>query len=324
MQSDLCAMGIAAAEAVHMAAAREVLLRDIPIRELQDVLVARHILKREDIAEDDFGFPAPAHALAERVAASTTPDAALAESAMLCLLPREQALAALAPHNASTNLAVQRLLCFLSVPAGVAAYLAEARAAIDAEYLDKVLHGATTHPMPDHGFAPRPALLLGCLAQAHAAQATALLVRLADRLGTETGELNSDWGYFFALACGFERLACAEGIAPLKNVLTLPILQNRIVSRRDDLRKTADYVGERYAYLRMALARALTRCGSSDGALALCDLLDESRVCLARAARAELAAATGQDLGFAADRWRDWLRQHGQTLKPNPLTVPFA
>jgi hypothetical protein len=324
MQSDLCAMGIAAAEAVHVAAVSDVLLRDIPIRKLQAVLVARQILKRDDIAEDDFGFPAPAHELAERVAASTTPDAALAESAMLCLVPREQALAALAPHTASTNPAVQRLLCFLSVPAGVAAYLAEARAALDAEHLDKVLCGATTHPMPDHGFAPRPALLLSCLAQARAPEATALLVKLADRMGAETGDINSDWGYLFTLACGFERLACAEGIAPLNEVLTLPILQHRIISRRDDLRKTADYLGERYAYLRMALARALTRCGSADGALALCDLLDESRVCLARAARAELAAATGQDLGFAADQWRIWIHQHGQTLKPNPLTVPFA
>jgi len=324
MQPDLCALGIAAAEAVRMAALEKVLLRDIPIRKLQDLLVAKHILKHEDLAEDDFGFPAPTHVLAERVAASPTPDAALAESAMLCLVPRDQALAALAPHTASANPAVQRLLCFLSVPAGVSAYVAAAQAAIDAERLDTVLYGATTHPMPDHGFAPQPALLLGCLAHARVPQATALLARLAHRLGAEMGGLNSDWGYLFTLACGFERLACAEGIAPLKEVLTAPILQNRIVSRRDDLRKTADYVGERYAYLRMALARALTRCGSADGALALCEFLDEARVCQARAARAELAAATGQDFGFATDPWRDWIRQHGQTLKPNPLTTPFA
>ncbi len=324
MQPDLCALGVVAAEAVHMADQKNVLLRDIPIRELQDVLFAKRILSREDLAEDDFGFSAPAAVLAERVAASTTPDAALAESAMLCLLPREQALAALAPHAAATHPAVQRLLCFLSVPAGVAAYLAAARTALDAERLDRVLHGATSHPMPDHGFAPQPALLLGCLAHAREPRTTALLAKLALRLGTEMGELDSDWGYLFALACGFERLACREGIAPLQEVLTAPILQNRLVSRRDDPRRTADYVSERYAYLRMALARALTRCGAADGALELCDFLDEARVCLARAARAELVAATGQDFGFAAKSWLAWLRQHGQTLKPNPLTTPFA
>jgi hypothetical protein len=323
MQSDLCAMGIAAAEAVHMAVRKKVFLRDIPIRELQDILEAKHILKREDLAEDDFGFPASAPALAERVAASVSPGAALAESAMLCLVPREKALTALAPHTASTNPAMQRLLCFLSVPAGVSAYLAGVQAALDTERLDRTKI-ATNHPLPDQGFAPQSALQLGCLAHARAPQAAALLARLADRFGDGTGELNSDWGYLFALACGFERLACAEGVVPLKKVLAASLLQNRIVHRCDDLRRTADYIGGRYAYLRMALARALTRCGSADGALALCDFLDEARLCLARAARAELAAASGQDFGFAADRWRAWIRQHGHTLKPNPLTTPFA
>ncbi len=145
-----------------------------------------------------------------------------------------------------------------------------------------------------------------------------------DHAGDGQGEPDSDWGYLFALACGFERLVCAEGTAPLREVLTAPILQNRLVSRRDDPRRTTDYVGERYAYLRMALARALTRCGAAEGALVLRDFLDEARLCLARAARAELVAATGQDFGFAAEPWLAWLRQHGQTLKPNPLTTPFA
>jgi hypothetical protein len=72
------------------------------------------------------------------------------------------------------------------------------------------------------------------------------------------------------------------------------------------------------------LARALTRCGDAEGALALCGFLNEARVCYARAARAELAAASGKDFGFRAGEWREWIQQNGAALKPNPLTAPFV
>lgn len=78
------------------------------------------------------------------------------------------------------------------------------------------------------------------------------------------------------------------------------------------------------AYLEMALSRALLRCGDSEGALRLCGFLEEARVCLARAARAELAAATGMDFGFDAAAWREWLARRGKEIRPNPLTKSFG
>jgi FAD dependent oxidoreductase len=325
MQRDVVVMGLVAAEAVHLAAQKKVLLRDIPIKDLQAVLITKQMLRPEDVAEDDLGLAASPEALAERVAGSATLDAALPESAMLCLLPRAKALAALAPHAQSANAALQRVLCYLAGPQGVQAYLAQVDAALNEARLSKEIYGkGTSHVMPDQGYAPVAALMLGNLTHAGDRRTLPLLSKLANRMDLEADELRSNWGYLFVLACGFERLACPEGVAPLKRVLQGVILKDRIVTRADDLRRTADYIGERYAYLRMALSRALTRCGDAEGAQELCTFLNEARVCLARAARAELVIATGQDFGFDQGRWRTWIRQHGSELMPHPLTTPFA
>jgi hypothetical protein len=90
--------------------------------------------------------------------------------------------------------------------------------------------------------------------------------------------------------------------------------------------RPATYVGpaQAMAYLEMALSRALLRCGDAEGGVRLCEFLDEARVCLARAARAELAAATGRDFGFDSKAWRAWLAEQGAEIRPNPLTKAFA
>ena len=93
---------------------------------------------------------------------------------------------------------------------------------------------------------------------------------------------------------------------------------------RGDLRACRNVPGERMAYLQMALSRALLRCGDAEGGVRLCEFLDEARVCLARAARSELAVATGRDFGFDAKAWLAWLAERGAEIRPNPLTKAFA
>jgi hypothetical protein len=78
------------------------------------------------------------------------------------------------------------------------------------------------------------------------------------------------------------------------------------------------------AYLQMALSRALLRCGDVEGGVRLCEFLDEARVCLARAARSELAVATGRDFCFDAKAWLAWLAERGAEIRPNPLAKAFA
>jgi hypothetical protein len=326
MQRDLCVMGIVAGEAVRLAVDRKVLLRDIPIKELQATLIAKGMLKREDIADDDYGFAMSPEQMAKKVATTSNMDEALMPSAMLCLLPRAQALSALVPFANSDHECTNRVMSFLGSPKGVDRYLDKATQALNAPVLSLELYGgkATGHLMPDQGYAPVSALMLGSLAQARERRAVPLLVRLAERVTYDPKVLRSTWGYFYSLACGFERLAGPEGRAPLKRVLAESLFADHTVSRDRDLRVCKDVQAERLTYLRLALARALTRCGDPDGAFALCGFLHEARVCYARAARAELAAASGRDFGFRADEWRAWIGQNGTTLKPNPLTTPFA
>jgi hypothetical protein len=284
------------------------------------------MLKAEDIAADDFGFGLTPEQIAQQIVSAANMDASLAPSAMLCLLPPAQARALLEPHAAPNHHSVQRVLSFLGSPKGTDPFVEKVTTALNEPVLSKELFGgkATGHLMPDQGYAPTAALRLASLAHARDRRAVPLLVKLAQRVTYDPKDLRSSWGYFYSLACGFERLACPEGRAPLKHVLGQPLFQDRIIARDGDLRSCRDVPAERLAYLRLVLARALTRCGDPAGAIALCDFLNEARVCFARAARAELAAATGQDFGFRADTWRAWLGRHGEKLKPNPLSTPFA
>lgn len=326
MQRDLCVMGMVAGQAVRLAVDRRVLLRDIPIKELQATLIAKGMLKPDDVADDDFGFGLSPAEMARKVATTPNMDGNLAASAMLCLLPRAQAQAAMEPYAASDQPGVNRVLSFLGSRQGVDRYLEKVTQALNEPVLSLELFGgkATGHLMPDQGYAPTSALMLGSLAHARERRAVPLLAKLGSRVPCEPKSIRSTWGYFYSLACGFERLACPEGRAPLKRVLGEAMFADRTVSRDGDLRTCKDVPAERLTYLRLAFARALTRCGDPDGALALCGFLNEARVCYARAARAELAAASGQDFGFRAEEWRKWIQKNGATLKPNPLTTPFA
>jgi hypothetical protein len=110
----------------------------------------------------------------------------------------------------------------------------------------------------------------------------------------------------------------------LRHVLGSVFEHSHAIKRAGDLRACQYVPGERMAYLQMALSRALLRCGDGEGAVRLCEFLDEARVCLARAARSELVAATGRDFGFDAKAWRAWLAERGADIRPNPLTKAFA
>jgi hypothetical protein len=326
MQRDLCVMGLVAGEAVRLAGEKQVLLRDVPVPELQRICFAKGMLKPGDVAEDDFGFGMTPEEIAGTVASGTDMDDCLAASAMLCLMPREKARALLAPHAATRSPALDRVRCFLGDRQGVDSYLAQVTRAFDEPVLSKDLYGgkATGHMMPDQGYAPTAALMLGSLALAQEQRAGPLLTKLAGKLYYDPKELRSAWGYFYSLACGFERLPDREGVAPLKRVIGNALFQNRLVARDGDMRSCRDTTAERLAYLRLALARSLARCGDAEGAMELCAFLNESRVCFARAARAELVAATGKDFGFHADAWRAWVGKNGRNLQPNPLTARFG
>jgi NADPH-dependent 2,4-dienoyl-CoA reductase/sulfur reductase-like enzyme len=326
MQRDLCVMGMVAAHALRLAKDKATLLRDIPVAELQTALIAKEMLKPEDISPDDLGFKYTPEEIGKKIVSKSNLDDTLSISAMLCLLPRHKALAALEPHTKKPNDAVHRVLAFLGDRRGTDAYLGEIQKALGEPELSSELFGgtATKHMMPDQGYAPVSALMLGSLIQCRDRRAIPQLVALAGRLLQNPGDLRSAWGYFYTVACGFERLPSAEACTPLKELLASKFLDEKLVRRSGDMRACSNTQGERIAYLRMALNRALLRCGDPEGAINLCAFLDEARLCLARAARSELAAATGTDLRFDADAWRKWIKDNAGHFALNPLTRRFA
>lgn len=330
MQRDMAAMGMVAAEAVRLAARGRLPLRDVPITELQEILVTKQIMPADAVAADDLGFTMSAAEAAAAVAGARNPDTALIPSAVLALRPREEAVAALEKYADADSPAIRRIQAFLEMPCGLDHYLAEVDRALAEPTLPTKLSGGGgggTGMMPDQGWAPIPAVMLGCLAVSREQRAVPRLVALGNHFDAKESQIAFAWGYLYSLAFGFERLAGEAGREPLRRLLDLPLLQGKIVHRHDDPRSFANLIGARYSYLRMALARALLRCGDPRGAEALVDFLDESRIWIARAARSALVTASGQDLGFDADAWKGWLANHSDriTIQPHerrPLHEP--
>ena len=93
----------------------------------------------------------------------------------------------------------------------------------------------------------------------------------------------------------------------IRRVAENPAIRNSRIARGVDSRLTKDYIGERYAYLELCLARSLARCGDPDGYRTVIDYTGETRLYLARSARAELCELTGVDHGYDRARWTEWL-----------------
>ena len=323
MQRDLFAMGLVAGHAAKLVFTKQLPPWEIPVPELQAILMAQGVLAPDDIAADDMGLGATPGELAERVAHAPSLTEGLESSARLLLADHRTALDELHRHTGSMTPTLGRLLCFMKDPQGIEHQLAELDRMVSGEELplELYLSGGTPHLMPDHGFAPLPALMINNLALAGEERLLPILAKVVDRLEVDSGEFDPIWGYTYSLAYALERLALPQGAPLLKKVMAGSLFQNRIVHRGGDLRRCSDIKAERLAYLRLCLARALARCGSLDGCLELCEFLNEARVSFARNARHELGTVTRRDFGFDPIAWRNWLTENRSALKPTPFTA---
>jgi hypothetical protein len=326
MQRDLFVMGLVAAQAIQLAIRDGSILRHISIAELQALLINQGILKPEDIAVDDVGLETSCETLARDVARATNLTEALIPSAQLLLANRGSAKAALAKYNSQISPPLARLLCFLAEKQGIDSLLTDLDNALAQEKLPADLYiseKGTPHLLPDHGFAPLPALIINNLAQAGDKRLLSRLSILVAKLDDVANRFNALWGYTYSLAYALERIALPEGAPILKKALAKPFLKKPVVTRDHDPRKCVDIISERLIYLRLCLSRALARCGDSEGCLELCDFLEEARVCYARNAHQELVAVTRRDFGFNAKKWKAWLIDHNSTLNPTPVRKKF-
>lgn len=327
MQRDLAIMGLVAAHAMKMAIDKRLSPRQLPVAELQATLMRQHIIAPDDIAEDDLGTDATPEELLKLVAAAPTLDDALEPSAKFLICNREEAAAAARAFTGPLTPALGRLLCFMGVAGGVDDQLTRVREILaEATLTTKLFEAdkASPNEMPDQGYAPLAALMLGNLGRAGDRRVIPLLATMVEKLDADTREFRSLWGYTFALACVLERLPTPAAVPVLKKVLAARLFSGHVVTRDDDPRRCKNIRGERLGYLRLTLARALARCGDLQGTEELCGFLREARACYARSARAELKTVTGQDFGFDAAAWKQWLADHGAELVPKPLEDTFG
>jgi hypothetical protein len=98
-----------------------------------------------------------------------------------------------------------------------------------------------------------------------------------------------------------------------------PAIEKRLLSRDTaDPRETVDYIGERFAYLGLCLARAAARCGASEGYERLVDYVGEIRLYLARSARRELKDLLQTDCGYQTAAWRAEIEKRNGEFTPIP------
>lgn len=82
-----------------------------------------------------------------------------------------------------------------------------------------------------------------------------------------------------------------------------------------------DHHKERRAYLVLALARSLARCGRKEGLVELAELVADPRALYARSAHMELKALTGMDHPLDRQVWIEGLSEWPQSFAPAPWEV---
>ncbi|TVQ21597.1 MAG: FAD-dependent oxidoreductase, partial [Spirochaetaceae bacterium] len=216
-----------------------------------------------------------------------------------------------------------QLLCALGDRSGAGVLLREVDSLI-ADGLPE-LAGGRRHDMPDHGWAPRPVYLLCALAECGELAIVDRLERIAELLTLDRAVSDHRFNYVYAFAYAGERLANPALIPVIRRVANDRAIRGSLIARGADLRLSKEYIGERFAYLELSLARALARCGDPGGYRTLIDYTGEMRLYLARSARAELRDIAGVDHAYDRSRWTAWLAAAEKAgLAPIPYTTRHA
>ena len=179
------------------------------------------------------------------------------------------------------------------------------------------------HDMPDHGFAAEPVYLVNAIAPTGDERLVPRLIRVASLIRIDPTVSDYRFGYIHCIAYAAEHLATLEAGEVACGIMDRPEISERILRRNvDDPRGAQDYIGERYAYLGLCLARSAARCGIAAGYRRLIDYVGEMRLYLARSARSELSEILRVDYGFNRDKWLDEIerRMNERTLPAVPYS----
>lgn len=137
------------------------------------------------------------------------------------------------------------------------------------------------------------------------------------------GKIRIDWvrvphyDRILSLAFSLERLADPKAAPALECLIDRPYIGGYV--SKEDLYAGGSYLS---AYLEICVARALARCGSQKGALLLADYMEDVQAVLSDHAYHEIKEITGQDLGKDAVQWKEWIKAQ-EILPVKPFTGVF-
>ncbi len=337
MQRDLMAMGGAAGLIAAECVRHGVSFTDVDCRQMHKGLLALGVLSRQDlntiVGVKDNALPAmSARELRERIDLLAAGQLPLDGQVQILARP-EAAIPllkeALAKADGKGRVELARALCFLGDTSGSPILLEELKRLLSDETLPGISRGRVTpHNLPDQGFAPDATYLINTLARLGDRRIIPLLTDVAQKVEPETDRTGTMFSYIFSVCYAAERLGTPECVEALTILADKPGISGSSVPRSADPRRTARGLvsmrDDRYAYLELCLGRALARCGSRRGYQIALEYLADIRGSLARSAHDELAALTGQDLGYDANAWRASLRSATFVPKPYRHDAPAA
>jgi hypothetical protein len=172
---------------------------------------------------------------------------------------------------------------------------------------------------PDQGAMPDACYLLYSLGMARDRRALPVWRRVAAIIEPREEEFRemmlSPFHWVDAICYGAERLGDPEAIPILEGLRSHPVLKDQ-VSRKGF---QPNYFQERQAMCELAIARALSRCGSAAGYAIAIEYLSDVRAMLAEQAHTHLIRVAGRDYGKDVEAWTRWLEGAKASLTPSPL-----
>jgi hypothetical protein len=226
--------------------------------------------------------------------------------------------------NQDARRQLTRALALMGVSSAVDILIEEIENDLQGDQLPD-MEGIVRHAQPeapDQAAMPETAYLLNALALLPDKPAIPIWKKVVEKLqgisledvfATQTGVFE----YILSVCSGAERLAAPEAIPLLEDLAANPVLNGHLLKTNQyPAGPHADYLLERAAYLEIAIARALARCGSPQGILTLINYLTDIRGLYHRHAHHELVQLSGEDLGTEPSAWAHWLETHGEQLHP--------
>ena len=320
MQRDLMAMGGVAGLAAALAVKQQDPVSKIDLTTLRSQLVEHGIVSERELR--DWGRPRKRldEASIREMVARLAEDRLDLPGKVALLVEGERVLPALRAAFSQTNseqgrLEIARALCYLEDKTGVPLLVERIRQQT-AKQLPAGKH--MRHKYPDHGWAPEPVYLIYAVGLTRDPRLVPVLRSVAEKVVISPDEIDASFEYVMAICQAAERSGAPEIVPVLENLAARPSIQGSTLPYGEDPRKSASIDGERRAYLELSIARALARCGSSQGYHVLIDYLNDMRGFLARSAHQELVALVGTDLGNRQPAWLQWFEQNELLLKPKP------